>query len=727
MSQHNHSGRGPNFGVQPGPPSPQQRSIPQFDDATKPHVDLDSTVDITPNMPVQDLHDEETINLGPSRLGRPSSSPPTPSPRQPTTTGPDEPSQTLATQAPSSAYLSDASGPLASPSAPITREVAPSTSSSAPAASAPAAKPAPTSNPDSLPWWALWRKWKQTQKHRRQISQTGELPAFQWDVKTMPAGALPPKKVPAPQAPAPKKEAPASSTKPKAPKESSTSAWYQGLWISLWLGLTVAYSLPLWLSSSFPLSNAPAQLGLHQYVSHDAKQGASIFASETLAYGGTLGDILLSAWMQVLPEGVALSLWLQLAFLLTVLALGWLLHVAQRPRWNLLLAFPLLYSQALFATDLTFLLALPFTLLGLGLLYSWLVHNQSMHGLLVLVLTWLLLFLHPEAYMLFFLVTLTACFLLGRSWGERFSNLALPATSLLVSLPWLYAMLQRFKPGPAAQKTMATALPERMTQAWSSLTLPTHDGWSSVAAIALLGTFWLGVSLSADQHSTRENSEGRLFFPVLAWTMLVVFFVVPERWGSFLFATTTPLVLAGFLCVGWLNVRPNSTLGMIVLFAGVTLSGSYAYHIVRSHQAFQEEASRLQTILERIPNQKRLLVWNPPSSRVFKMKYHQAGGYYMMHKEGLSNIDLRGQLKWGALTYASKASLPSPNRWRTPSLSRWDYVLTGVTPPTHWQPHLRLTLRSGTFRIYRKVKAKPQPRPRQTPATQNKNENEDQE
>ncbi|TNE43447.1 MAG: hypothetical protein EP343_33415 [Deltaproteobacteria bacterium] len=724
MSQHNHSGRGPNFGVQPGPSSPQQRSIPQFDDATRPHVDLDSTVDIPPDMPVQDLHDEETINLGPSRLGRPSSSPPTPSPRQQSSIGPDEPSQTLATEAPSSAYLSDASGPLASPSAPITREVGPSVPPSASVEPTPSAKPV---DPNALPWWALWRKWKQAQKRRKQTSQTGELPAFQWDVKTMPAGALPPKKAPPPQPQAPKPEAPASVPKPKAPRESSTSAWYKGLWLSLWLGLTVAYSLPLWLSSSFPMSNAPAQLGLHHYVSHHAKTGTSTFASETLAYGGKLGDVFLSTWMSLLPESVALSLWLQLSFLLTVLALGWLLHVTQRPRWNLLLAFPLLYSQALFATDLTFLLALPFTLLGLGLLYSWLVHNQSMHGLLVLVLTWLLLFLHPEAYMLFFLVTLTACFLLGRSWGERLSNMALPATSLLASLPWLYAMLQRFKPGPAAQKTMAAALPERMTQAWSSLTLPTHDGWGSIAAIALFATFWLGVSLAKEEHSTGKNFGGQLFFPVLAWVMLVVFFIVPERWGSYQFATTTPLVLGSFLCVGWLNVRPNTTLGAIVLLAGVTLSGSYGYHTIRSHQAFQEEANRLQTILERLPNQKRLLVWSPPSSRVFKMKYHQAGGYYMMYKEGLSNIDLRSQLKWGGLTYASKASLPSPTRWRTPSLSQWDYVLTGRTPPAHWQPHLRLTLRSGTFRIYRKVKAKPQPRPEQRPTNPNKKKDEDEE
>lgn len=723
MSEHNNSGRGPNFGAGPAPQPSQRNPIPQFDDATKPHVDLDSTLDIQPNEPIQDLLNEETLNLGPSRSIRRNSTPATPPPKQDpfhSSLGPDEPSATVTTEAPPSAYM--ASSPSLSPS---TQDVEAFPSQN----SLPQIKtdPPPTSGKkdgDKIPWWAFWKKLKQVQKRRKQMSQTGELPAFNWDVKTMPASALPPKQPPVSSSPKPATNEEKKAKPPAQPRKTNSPAWLQGVWLALWLGLTVAYSVPLWVTSSFPITQAPAQVGLLHHVAQTEVTQKPLFQSESLALGGKMGEWILSFWTRLLPENIALSLWLQLSLLFTVLALGWLLHIAKRPHWNLLLAFPLLYSYALLATDLTFFLALPLILLGLGSLYAWLVNNHSMHGLVVLVMTWLLLYIHPEAYMLFFIATVVGCLLLARTWSERLVNLALPGSSLLAFLPWVYVMLQRFSPG-AKQGVMTANLKQRMLTAWSSLTLPTQDGWGELAALVLLGVLWLGVSFATSFSNPKENDGRRLFFPVLALVMLLVFFLVPERWAGFTFATTSPLVIASFLVVGWISVSPDTSLGKILLLVGVLLSSSYGYHMIRSYRSYHDESSRLQTILQRLPKKKRLLVWSPPGSRVFRSGYHQAGGYYMIYRQGVSNIDLKGQLKWGSYRYASRRALPSPHRWRTPNLAHWDYVLTGRTPPNHWQPHLRLTLRSGPFRIYRKVQPKPTPQRRNAPTPSNDDDDDD--
>jgi len=184
--------------------------------------------------------------------------------------------------------------------------------------------------------------------------------------------------------------------------------------------------------------------------------------------------------------------------------------------------------------------------------------------------------------------------------------------------------------------------------------------------------------------------------------MLVLYLGLPQQWYGYTLSTTTPLVLMMLVWVGWVHMTSNTNLGRFLILGTVVVSAGYGWHLYHSYKAYAKEVSNLQSIIQQVPSRRNLLVWQPPPSKVFRTQYHQAGGYYMFFRNGVSNLDLKHSLKWRRLAYHKKHKAPSPLQRKPPKLGRWQYLLTGQKPPRSIRTQFKLFVTSGAFRIYQR-------------------------
>lgn len=603
-------------------------------------------------------------------------------------------------------------------------------------------------------WWAFWRRWfspkeKKSKDRTKNLGDTGEIPALQWDVKTVPAARQPVVQPSKPRPPEPKppptpKSSPGSSGDKPTPSTTPTRWRHDSVWWFLVIsGLLVLFSIPLWLTSWPPIAEAPAQIGFMAYQQRAVDATSLLpFVARSFFYIGILGEFFVHSWVRVFPASISLSLLLQCWLMLLLLSLIWMLQSAGLSRWNLLLAFPFVYSGALFSSDLQFFMTLPFVFIGLGALYRWLLHHQSMYGLVTMGISWLLLFLHGEAYVVFLVGACLSCVWWGNRWGERFSHLLLPGSSLFLLIPWLVMAENPFASPMANSVSVVSHTPwvwgtwrEKALSLWDTITLSTHKDWSDILRFLLLIAFWLGfVSSSPRSQDTSVPAahvwsilRARNFFSVLGLSLLFMSLLIPQSWKGYTFTNTAPVVVLCFVSVGWIHLSAQHQVGRWAIVFALLVVGGHGYAAIRSYSAYRQEIRGFFQLLKRVPEKSNVLVWSPPQSRIFRTSYHQWGGHAMTQREGLSNIHLSHPFRWGHVLYDPKHPLPSPLAPQFPSQTvRWNYLLTGRTLPGKYQPHWRMVAQHGPFFLYRKQPTTRQaPRPILLPKQRSSEEHED--
>jgi hypothetical protein len=578
------------------------------------------------------------------------------------------------------------------------------------------------SDKSKIPWWAFWQKWRVWRKSRKHSTQTKELDSFKnWDVKTNPLAVqpkssvqtpTPPRRHPAPSAavpqprnhPPPQPTAnPAAQTKPPTLTalteffgHRSPSDWCFGL---LFVAFMAAYSTPLWLVDWPPISEATAQMGLLAHSRLPITPTAnSPIQSQPLLFIGIGGDLLLREIFNVLPSKLAFSILLQLLLLSTILSFGLLLRWGERSRWNIFLAFVVFYSAALYSLDLNFFLAMPLILLGFGAMHNWLVQRGAWQGFMAVAISWSLLFLQLEAYLLFVVGVFCLCLLSNANWKDRFFDFIMPASSLLLFVPWCVFLIG-MDPQLISLPHYA-ALYDRLYQLFDFALLTTHTTWNALICMALLLTLLLGIAANvpAQTRPTPSSHRGHIFAP-LAIVMLLIYFALPDYWQKYTIVTTSPLVLAYLAFIGWIQIDPSKAVGRLLIALSLAISGGYSAQLIYAYRLYNTEQQQLQNLLRFVPTQQRLLVWKMPHSKALKLHYAQVGGIYMKEKRGISNIDLTRQLKWKWLHYDSKRNIPLPNRKSLPNLRHWDYLLTAERlKPDH--PQLKIIAHRGQFLLY---------------------------
>ncbi len=475
------------------------------------------------------------------------------------------------------------------------------------------------------------------------------------------------------------------------------------LFLPLFIGATILFSLPLWRITWLPLQEAHAHLALASLIkSHQTTPFLQkLFAIDPSLFAGSLSSYLIFLLSQFLTPHTLFRLLSQFYLLMTPLLFLPLLRALDRSKWNIFFLFFFLYNGMFLQGDLDLFLSFPLFLWGIASFYLWIVKEKSLSLLSFFLAAWALLLLQLPLFIILLLFSFFMIFFLARSVGERFGHLLL---LLLGALPfgiWLFFFFQNDIASTISPivyegyKKRLEFLPTNVSLLFSS---SSYLLWLLLLGILLL----LGLFLRDYSHPKNEKFSVRYFGLIGLFISTVLFLGLPSQMFGhaiphhFFFALA-PIFLLLCLDIRW--TTPLTPLLIISLLVTLLFGG---FFIQRSLGEYSEEVASLPSLIEVIPPRKRLLVWQIGYATTYPLSFEEIGGLYMAQKSGLSNINFsRWQGHFIHLRRGKK--LPRSDEKRLPQLRKWDYLLTRKKVRRRG---VIIQAVEGPFRLYKIVRKK---------------------
>lgn len=393
-------------------------------------------------------------------------------------------------------------------------------------------------------------------------------------------------------------------------------------WIAFAVCLTAA-SVPFLAAKYLPMADLPehaAQVAVFKAFDDPCYRFDRVFEFNW-ATPYLLGYLIARAFAAVVTVHVAIKLTVFVWVLLLPLSMRVLLLRSGGDPWLSLLGFPLAFGFSFYWGFLNFGLAIALGILHIAVACDVLRRPGRRNVAALVILSFLLLIAH--ALMLIISAAVAAILSLFEIRRARFV-LAAIIPALVVFGAWV--MFVRSVETAVHRDVVWHLGFYRATQLPSILLSNAWDTWAAVFIAAVIATLLL-------LGRPRVVRDGRRWI-VLAVALTLYFFAPLSAFGSaFLFQRLAVLIAAGALLVVDLSARRRHLYPVLVILV-ITWMGVLTVRFV----AFDREAREFDAVVERLPTNRRLLVFNMNafSDAVPGPVFLHFAGYYQMRKGGLA-------------------------------------------------------------------------------------------